>query len=113
MWQAWVNQLLGIWLAVAPLIPLNTTWMELGNLYVGTLAAFLSASFPVKKVWLSWLGLAAGAWTAISSRIYSFQTGEGYLWNNVICGALIFLSAVLAVASVSAEKEAQDPALRP
>ena len=112
MWQGWVTQFLGAWLALAPIVRVEMPWAELDNFFVGVLSALISASIPIRKAWVSWLGIVAGAWVAISSLFPFFLTGDGYLWNNVVSGSLIFLSGLLAVASVSKEKRAHSPALR-
>jgi hypothetical protein len=111
MWQAWTIQFLGAWLALAPIIGVEMPWAELNNFFVGILSALLSASISTRKAWVSWLGIAAGGWVAISSLFLFFLMGDGYLWNNEISGGLIFLSGLLCVARVAKEKRANSPAL--
>ncbi len=112
MWQGWVTQFLGAWLALAPIIGVDMPWAELDNFFVGILSALLSASIPTRKAWVSWLGIIAGAWVVISSLFPFFLAGDGYLWNNIVSGGLMFLSGLLSNASVSKENLVDSPALR-
>lgn len=106
VWQGWVNQILGVWLSIAPFVSLDISSVKLNNLFVGVLAAIVSGYTPAKKLWECWLGFAAGVWLAISSSIQFFVQGEGYLWNNIIAGALIFTSGMLVAVSEPVGKRA-------
>jgi hypothetical protein len=107
MWQGWINGILGVWIALAPLVSLDVPSAKLNNLFMGVLAAFVSGYTPIKKVWECWLGLAAGLWVAISSLFKFFVAGDGYLWSNVISGVLIFTSGCFVLVSSPVEKHAQ------
>jgi len=99
MWQGWVSIFLGVWLAVAPFSPLDVPWIMLNNIFVGVAAVLASGSIPIKKVKLSWLGVAAGTWVVLSTYFRIFVTGEGYLWNNIISGVFILMAGSLALVS--------------
>ena len=97
MWQRWTNSILGIWLALAPIVRMDSSSVRLNNLFVGVLAAVMSSSMPVMAtIWESGLGVAAGAWVAFSCSFQVFSAGDGYLWNNIASGLLILASAQLA-----------------
>ncbi len=106
MWQGWVNEVLGIWLALAPLVNINNASVRLNNLVMGVIAAVVSAYTPIKISWECWLGLIAGAWLAFSSSFLFFVQGGGYIWSNAICGVLIFTSGLLVLEDSPAEKHA-------
>ena len=106
MWQGWVNIFLGVWLAVAPGIPMDAPWNKLNNIYLGVLAAFVSGSIPIKKPWASWLGMAAGIWVASSTYFNIYVTGLGYLWSNTISGVLIFIAGSLTLVNFPQERNA-------
>ena len=105
-WQGWVNQILGVWLSIAPFVSLDVSSVKLNNLFVGVLAAIVSGYTPARKLWECWLGFVAGVWIAFSSSIQFFVQGENYLWNNAIAGALIFTSGMLVVVSEPSGKHA-------
>lgn len=109
MWQGTIIQLLGLWLALASLVHMDVASVKLNNLIMGVLAAVVSGYTPIKKSWECWLGLIAGAWLAFSSSFQYFVEGNGYLWNNLICGVLIFTSGILVVVGPSIEKHALLP----
>jgi len=109
MWQGWVNEILGTWLALAPLVRMDNASVKLNNLIIGVIAAVVSGYSPTKRIWECWLGLTAGAWLAFSSSFQVFVEGEGYLWNNIVFGVLIFTSGILVVASSSVQKHAINP----
>jgi len=104
--QGWVNEILGFWLAIAPFIFPDVLSARMNNLFFGALVAIVSGNTPAKKLWECWLGFAAGIWIAFSSSIQFFVQGEGYLWNNVVAGALIFTSGMLVVVSEPGGKNA-------
>ena len=94
MWQRWLNSILGIWLALAPIVRMDSSSVRLNNLFVGVLAAVVSSTIPiVATIWESGLGVAAGAWVAFSCSFRVFSAGEGYIWNSIASGLLIIASA--------------------
>jgi hypothetical protein len=107
MWHGWINGFLGVWLALAPFVRLDVPSVKLNNFFIGVLAAIVSADAPVRrKVWGSWLGLAAGVWVALSSWFQFCVAGDGYRWSNVVSGVLIFASACSILVSIPVEKHA-------
>ena len=107
MWQGLVNLLLGVWIATAPLVPLGVPWVRLNNISTGILVALVSGSIPIRKAWLSWLGIAAGTWVLLSTFFRNFVTGEGYQISNVISGVMVFIAGSIALA-VFRQGEMQD-----
>ncbi len=106
MWQGWVNEVLGIWRALVPLVHLDNASVKPNNLFMGVMAAVVSGYTPIKRSWECWLGLMAGAWLTFSSSFHYFVERNGYLWNNLIFGVLIITSGILVVVSSSIEKHA-------
>ncbi len=104
MWYGWMNEALGVWLALAPAVSLSVPSARLNNLLTGTMAAVVSAYTP-EKTGEARLGVIAGAWLAIASSFKFFVVGDGYLWNNVISGLLIFTSGYLAQGNPPARKD--------
>jgi len=97
MCQRWINSILGVWLALAPIVRMDSSSVRLNNLFVGVLAAVTSSSIPIMAtIWESGLGVAAGAWVAFSCSFQVFTAGGGYIWNNIASGLLILASAHLA-----------------
>jgi uncharacterized membrane protein HdeD (DUF308 family) len=82
----------------------------LSNLVLGILAAAVSANTPTKRLWVCWLGVAAGAWVAFSSYFQFSAAGESYLWSNVISGVLIFIAGSMILNSDPIEKNTKTPA---
>ena len=97
MWYSWMNEVIGAWLALAPLVSLDVPSVKLNNLYMGVLAAVVSAHTTTKRAWRSYLGIAAGAWVAFSSFFKFFVEGDGYLQSNVISGVVIFIVALIGL----------------
>ncbi len=97
MWHRWINEVVGAWLALAPLVPLDVPSVKLNNVYMGVLAAVMSAHTPTKATWRCWLGIAAGAWVAFSSFFKFFVEGNGYLRSNMLSGVVIFTVALIGL----------------
>ncbi len=106
MWQIRMNEMLGVWLALAPLVSLDIPSVRMNNFIVGILVAFESGYAPVKKNWEWGVGLAAGLWVTLSTFFPVFLKGDGYFWSNVISGVLIFTSGWFALAGLPVEKHA-------
>jgi hypothetical protein len=106
MQQGWVNQILGIWLAVMPVVSLDVYSVKLINFLFGLTAAVICACTEVKKVWMCWLGIIPGAWLAFASNFHMFVEGESYFWSNIVSGGLIFISGSLVLARVPIKKHA-------
>ncbi|HUI66511.1 MAG TPA: hypothetical protein VL126_16825 [Bacteroidota bacterium] len=95
MWHCRINEILGIWLALAPLFRLDRAAAGLSNLFIGVLVAVVSSDMPITNhPWESWVGVAAGTWVAFTSCFQFFVTGGGYLWSNVAAGALIVVASL-------------------
>lgn len=106
MWQAWTMTLIGVWIAVAPFVPLNLASVKLNNLIMGMIAAAASYRIPKGKEWERWLGVIFGIWVSVASLIPHFITGSAYLWNNYGSGALIALAGICAMAKSPVGKHA-------
>ena len=97
MWQCRANEILGTWLALAPLFRFDRALVGLNNLFVGALVAVVSSYMPITKhPWESWVGVAAGTWVAFTSCFQFFVTGGGYVWSNVAAGTLIVVASLCA-----------------
>lgn len=108
MYQRLINSILGVWLALAPIVPMDASLVKLNNLFIGVLAAVVSSTTPiVATIWESGLGVAAGAWVAFSSSFPFFSAGRGYLWSNIASGLLILASAHLAARKNPADGRAE------
>ena len=106
MWYGVINLVLGVWLGLAPLVAMDLPSVKLNNLLMGVIAAVVSGYTPVKKSGECWPALIAGIWLAFSSSFRFFVEGNGYLWNNCVCGILISVSGLLVMENFPAQKPA-------
>lgn len=55
---------------------------------------------PVSRpagTWPSWINLLAGIWVFLSPWIWGFSAVRTPLWNNVIFGALVAITAIVVI----------------
>ena len=103
MWQAWTMTFIGVWIAVAPFVPMDLSTVKFNNMTMGVIAALASHLLPKRKLWERWVGMIFGIWIFVASLIPALTAGSGYLWNNFGSGILICFSGLLAVRKSQAE----------
>ncbi len=94
MWQAWMNGLLGVWLAVAPFTGLGIPSARLNNILTGGIILTVAVFYVSGNSWKRWLNIIAGAWIVTSAFFAPFIEGELYLLNNLISGLLVALGVI-------------------
>ena len=89
MWQAWTDGILGLWLALAPLLSMDVPSVKLNNIFVGLVVAVVGWYVPKERGWQRWVTETLGYWVLIASFIPDLVEGYPYLWNNLVSGILI------------------------
>jgi hypothetical protein len=103
MWQAWTNVFIGVWVALAPFVPMNLSTVKFNNMVMGAIAALTSYLLPKRKLWERSVGMIFGIWIFVASLIPALTAGSGYLWNNFGSGILITFAGLFAVRKSQAE----------
>lgn len=94
MWQAWMNGLLGIWLALAPFTGMGIPSARLNNILTGGIVLTVAMFYVRGNSWKRWLTIIVGAWIITSAFFTPFTDGELYVLNNVISGLLVALGVI-------------------
>ncbi len=102
MWQAWTMTLIGMWIALAPFVPLDLSTVKFNNMIMGAIAALASYLLPKRKFWERWVGMIFGVWIFIAACFPDLTTGSSYLWNNYGSGMMIAIAGLLSVRKSSA-----------
>jgi sulfite exporter TauE/SafE len=105
MWKAWTNSVLGVWLAVAPFVPMDTPSVKINIFLVGAIIATVGSYVPKEKFWQRWLAIIIGTWLFITSLTPWFVEGRVYLWNNIISGVIAAISGLALIERSQAKKE--------
>lgn len=101
-WQDWMAILVGLWLAIAPLLLAfadgygsTAAW----NSYLSALVILVAAVVALQRpaAWQEWLLLVMGIWLLVSSFILGLDDDQLVMWNNIVAGIVIVLSAVSAL----------------
>ncbi len=103
MWQAWINVIIGMWIALAPFVPMSVPTVKFNNMVMGPIAALASHLLPKRKLWERGVGTIFGIWIFVASLIPALTAGNGYFWNNFGSGVLIFFAGIFAVRKSQAE----------
>jgi hypothetical protein len=98
--------LIGMWIGIAPFVPLDLSSIKLNNFIMGAIVAAASYRLPRGKTWQRWVGVIFGLWVCLSACFPAFVRGSGYLWNNFGSGTLIALAGILAMARHPVRKHA-------
>lgn len=97
MWKAWTNGILGLWLAVAPFVPMDIPSVKINNVLIGAIVAAVGWYIPKEKSWQRWVAIIVGTWMFIAGLTPWFEVGYVYLWNNVISGLLIAVGGLALI----------------
>lgn len=103
MRQAWIDVIVGIWIALAPFVPMSVSTVKFNNMVMGAIAALASHLLPKRKLWERGVGSIFGIWIFVASLIPTLTAGSGYLWNNFGSGILISFAGFFAVRKSQAE----------
>lgn len=93
MWQGWTLGVLGLWLAVAPLLAWDVTSNKVNNALVGLIVALVAWYVPADRPWLRWGCTVVGSWMFTASFFPCLAEGSAYGWNNLVSGTAILLIA--------------------
>lgn len=99
--KRWILGLLGAWLVLAGFLSLGATGYIWSGIIAGVLIA-LTSLFGRMGAW-AWLATVAGVWAIVSAFVPALLTGYGAVWNNLIVGAVVVVSA-LALSSQEERK---------
>lgn len=94
MWQAWINGILGLWIAVAPFVSMDVDSVKINNLLFGLIVAIVSWHIPKEGTRQRWSTMILGAWIFVAGCTPALVEGNVYLWNNLISGLLISMCAI-------------------
>jgi hypothetical protein len=94
---------IGVWIAVAPFVPMDLSTVKFNNMIMGAIATLASYLLPKRKLWERGVGMIFGIWIFVASLIPALTAGSGYLWNNFGSGILISFAGLLAVRKSQAE----------
>ncbi len=103
MWQAWIDVLIGVWVALAPFVHMDVSTVKFNNMIMGSIALLVSYLLPKKKGWERWVGMIFGLWIFIAACIPGLTTGSAYFWNNYGSGVLIAFAGLFSVRKWSVE----------
>lgn len=102
-WQDWVNLVLGIWLFFSPfIVGFASTHNGIAwNCYIFGVCVFVVSVIALfaPQAWEEWINMIIGVWLVIAPFVLGFSAHIGAVWNGIIVGALIFGSALWAVAA--------------
>lgn len=99
--ENWVNLTLGAWLFLSPWIfrenavDYGTSW----NLWVVGILVAGSAALALRnlKPWEEWINLFLGLWLILSPWVFGYTHENELLWNSILVGTVVALSAALAL----------------
>jgi hypothetical protein len=95
-WQDTVNLVLGLWIAVAPLVGFGGSRPAVINSNVtGAVIAALSAFAIVRPHrWVEWANTILGLWLLLSPVVLDYARHEGATWNHLMIGVWIIIDAI-------------------
>jgi hypothetical protein len=102
-WQDWVTTVLGLWIALSPLIipvlfpaSAGLTPLVEGNAFVVGVAIVVLAWLAITTLqgWEEWVDGALGLWLAVSPFVLAYTYATAFTWNAVVSGAAVVLVSI-------------------
>lgn len=99
----WTNIILGVWLFFSPWIfNANAFALEATanwNFWISGLLIAGVGSLALNRLeaWEEWTNLFLGVWVMISPWALGFSPLSAYMWNALIVGGIVTVSAMLAL----------------
>jgi len=95
---SWYSLILGVWLLVSPAVLFMGGGIATSNAVLCGLAVIAVSAWSLTtratNVVPAWLNLVLGAWMAVSAWVLGFADFPAALWNAVIVGLLLMVSAI-------------------
>jgi hypothetical protein len=95
-----LNFIVGVYLLISAWIGALTAGTRANGIIFGIIVAILAALRFSKStgVWASWLNALIGIWLIISPWVYG-TAGQGWMWNSIVVGIIMFVLGVWAAMS--------------
>jgi SPW repeat len=95
MFNAWIVGLAGIWMVIAPFVPMSLYGNAWNDWIVGVIVAVLGFSLP-DHGWQRWLAGFVGLWLIASGFIPGLRLTGGMYTNDIVAGILLIIAGFSA-----------------
>jgi hypothetical protein len=96
MFNAWIVGLAGIWMVIAPFVPMSLTGNAWNDWIVGIIAAVVGFSMASEQGWQRWLAGFVGLWLVASGFIPMLRLQGGMYTNDIAAGILLVIAGFSA-----------------
>ncbi|MEX2400508.1 MAG: hypothetical protein WD423_07025 [Rhodothermales bacterium] len=99
---AWLNGILGIWVAATPFFGFDHVVVLASNLVVGAFALLSGFAINTIKPWQGWTLALLGFFLYLTAFFFELHIGSNLWWNNITVGGLIAIAGFAARQGTSA-----------
>jgi hypothetical protein len=96
MFNAWIVGLVGIWMVIAPFVPMGLYGNAWNDWIGGVIVAVLGFSMPADHGWRRYLAGVVGLWMIASGFIPGLRLAGGMFTNDIILGILLIIAGFSA-----------------
>ncbi len=96
MFNAWIVGLAGIWMVIAPFVPMSLYGSAWNDWVVGVIAAVLGFSMPSSQGWPRWLAGFVGLWLVAAGFIPGLRLQGGMYTSDIVAGILLIVAGFSA-----------------